>query len=475
MANEEKVLPDPIEIEGIRIGDDRFKIKNKLDLNRKPDSEIGLGSIARSSDPEQPAIAENSDGYAFGIDAEADLYSFALGYGAKAKGTSSFVHGVYTYSDDIAAYNIASGTGSASFNGADAAADYSFACNRGKAGIYGLGGEYSFACGNSISNGDYSHAEGYDCNSNGIGSHAEGYDCIAAGDYSHAEGYGCTTAGGSVSKGYSHAEGYQSRADGNGSHVEGYQSQAYGHRSHVEGYKCISYSADSHVEGEGSTVGFKKYKNKNSGPCHAEGKNSLAWNGGHAEGYKSEAYGYSHAEGEYCIAGQEPDDVNDTYNHSYCAHAQGSGCVASGDYSFAGGQNCTARRENSVALGLNLLSCMRCQTVIGMYNDPDDPRGEAFCIGNGSVIGGESSSGNFSKKNCFMVDYAGNVWTGGKITCGSRGTVVLSSDLDNYYKKDEVVNNLTPSVTADDNGKILMVVDGKWAASMITNAEEVAY
>lgn len=476
MANEEKVLPDPIEIEGIRIGDDRFKIKANLDLNRKTGSTIGYGSIARSSDPEQPAIAENSDGYAFGIDAEADLYSFALGYGAKAKGASSFVHGVYTYSDDIAAYNIASGTGSASFNGADAVADYSFACNRGKTGIGGLAGEYSFACGNSISNGDYSHAEGYDCNSNGIGSHAEGYDCIAAGDYSHAEGYGCTTTGGSVSKGYSHAEGYQSRADGDGSHVEGYQSRAYGHRSHVEGYKCISYSANSHVEGEGSIVGFEKYKNKYNGPCHAEGENSLAWNGGHAEGYDSKAYGYSHAEGAHCIAGQEPDDVSGTYNHWYCAHAQGRECVASGNYSFAGGQNCTAMAENSIALGQRLVSKKRCQTVIGMYNDPNDNRGEAFCIGSGSNYGdGESSSGDNSHKNCFMVDWLGNVWVGGKITCGSRGIVALSSDLDNYYKKSEIENSLLPSVTADDNGKILMVVEGQWIASMITNAEEVAY
>ena len=418
MADNEKVLPDPIEIGGIRIGDDRFKIQANLDLNRIGNK--GFGSIARGYNS-----AEASG-----------LISFAMGDTVKATSTAATAFGLNS---------IASGVG-------------------------------AFAEGDSTAMGDFSHAEGKNCNSNGIGSHAEGYDCIAAGDYSHAEGYGCSVAGGAVSKGYSHAEGYQSQAYGDGSHVEGYQSLAYGHRSHVEGYKCISYSSDSHVEGEGSIVGFKKYENKNSGPCHAEGKYSLAWNGSHAEGYESKAYGYSHAEGKYCIAGQEPEDVGGTYNHSYCAHAQGSGCVASGDYSFAGGKDCTATAKNSIALGLNLLSHMRCQTVIGMYNDPDDPRGDAFCIGNGSHFGGgESSSDDDYKKNCFMVDYAGNVWVGGEITCGSRGTVALSSDLDNYYKKNEIGNNLLPSVTADDNGKILMVVDGKWAASMITNAEEVAY
>ena len=32
-----------------------------------------------------------------------------------------------------------------------------------------------------------------------------------------------------------------------------------------------------------------------------------------------------------------------------------------------------------------------------------------------------------------------------------------------------------PVVSADDNGKILRVVDGSWAAQALTNAEEVAY
>lgn len=419
MADKEKVVSDPIEIEGIRIGDDRFKIKSSanLDLNRIGNK--GFGSIARGYNS-----AEASG-----------LISFAMGDTVKATSTASTAFGLNS---------IASGVG-------------------------------AFAEGDSTAMGDFSHAEGENCNSNGIGSHAEGYYCIAAGDYSHAEGYSCTTAGGAVSKGYSHAEGYQSRADGDGSHVEGYQSKAYGHRSHVEGYKCISYSSDSHVEGEGSIVGFEKYKNKTSGPCHAEGKNSLAWNGSHAEGNGSKAYGYSHAEGEYCIAGKEPDGVY-TDNHWYCAHAQGSGCVASGDYSFAGGKDCTATKENSIALGLGLLSHMRCQTVIGMYNDPDDPKGEAFCIGNGTVFGsGESSSGDRNNQNCFMVDWNGNVWVGGKITCGSKGTVAFSSDFDNYYKKEEIKSNLLPTVSQSDNGKILSVVDGAWTPVSIVNAEGVAY
>lgn len=32
-----------------------------------------------------------------------------------------------------------------------------------------------------------------------------------------------------------------------------------------------------------------------------------------------------------------------------------------------------------------------------------------------------------------------------------------------------------PAVSADDNGKILRVVDGSWTAQALTNAEEVTY
>lgn len=31
------------------------------------------------------------------------------------------------------------------------------------------------------------------------------------------------------------------------------------------------------------------------------------------------------------------------------------------------------------------------------------------------------------------------------------------------------------SVTSEDNGKVMMVVDGNWAAASVTNAEEVSY
>lgn len=38
----------------------------------------------------------------------------------------------------------------------------------------------------------------------------------------------------------------------------------------------------------------------------------------------------------------------------------------------------------------------------------------------------------------------------------------------------EIARSL-PEVTEEDNGKFLMVVDGDWAASTISRAEEVAF
>lgn len=90
--------------------------------------------------------------------------------------------------------------------------------------------------------GQYSHAEGYDCEASGSCSHAEGSYNRASGDSSHAEGSlslasgVCSHAeGNSVASGnYSHAEGEGTRATSWAQHVGGMYNEIDNHRQYVE-------------------------------------------------------------------------------------------------------------------------------------------------------------------------------------------------------------------------------------------------
>lgn len=55
------------------------------------------------------------------------------------------------------------------------------------------------------------------------------------------------------------------------------------------------------------------------------------------------------------------------------------------------------------------------------------------------------------------------------------GTTALRYQVNKSNIWSKFVYSLVPSVTTDDNGKILQVVNGVWTAVTITNAEEVAY
>lgn len=94
--------------------------------------------------------------------------------------------------------------------------------------------------------GNYSFAEGYNCEASGQGSHAEGLMTKSTGHQaSHAEGV-TTTASGTMS----HAEGVGSTASGEVSHAEGYDAIASGMYSHAEGYNTEAGGECQHVFGK---------------------------------------------------------------------------------------------------------------------------------------------------------------------------------------------------------------------------------
>jgi len=129
-------------------------------------------------------------------------------------------------------------------------------------GIYGAGGNYSFA---------------------------EGKGTLASGYVSHAEGYHST-----ANAYASHAEGYRTRATAWGAHAEGYFSEASGYFSHAEGVGCVASGQASHAEG------FSEASGDNA---HSEGKSTASGDLSHSEGSDTSASGdFSHSEGYGTVA-----------------------------------------------------------------------------------------------------------------------------------------------------------------------------
>lgn len=431
MADKEKVLPDPIEIGGIRIGDDRFKIQANLDLNRIGNK--GFGSIARS--PQKTYMDNNKEEYsseaiatglgsiAFGPQAASiGDYSFSVGKASYARGEGSFCH---AYKDEFnnnfpngfeITHGTAYGDGSACFCNSSAWGTLSFSEGGGLVSVQ-----------------DKSTKEGRDQSKY---AHAEGLG-TASGPCTHAEGLGI------ASDSCAHAEG-------------GYFD------------KYLGIVETTHASGIGA---------------HAEGSKTQATGAAsHAEGYSTTAFGYyCHSGGGWTRAG----DIEKPWNKSVCCTAIGEFSISTGNCSFSGGYASRTKGKNSFSFGGATVAQEDEQFVIGRANIPKSNC--CFIIGGGSkhpdskVWNPPENSRNITK-NILEIDWDGNLWINGIFSYGENKIPI---DLDKYYTKDESDNKfltqetsnnrLLPSVTAADNGKILSVVNGAWATTTIINAEGVAY
>ena len=266
-------------------------------------------------------------------------------------------------------------------------------------------GEYSFAEGiDCEASGNYSHAEGDRSKAKGVASHAEGSSTIASGDGAHAEGYANKNGEQGIieASGYgSHAEGYAGlasnndvvyigkiQATGKGAHAEGYAEALYGYSPGI-GYQGYEYTTlasgdGSHAEGCGTT---------SSGTySHAEGKATTAsGDSSHAEGSNTTASGYaSHAEG--CAS---------TSSGTY-SHAEGFETTASGMYSHAGGIRTKAYSEACFASG--------------KYNTVPDQ--QITANDSSFMVIGKGSSNN-ARSNALRLDGLGCLRTAGTITAST--------------------------------------------------------
>lgn len=337
-------------------------------------------------------------------------------------------------------------------------------------------GRYAHAEGKNTVATHASHAEGQDTQALGRWSHAEGVGSKAIGARSHAEGVN-TSAGGDVS----HAEGQATIADGTQSHAEGYQTRATAAQSHAEGYGTYATNSQAHAEGMDTaargqashTEGISTSASADG--THAEGSRTTASGKySHAEGYKTKATGwYSHAEGAVTNAGGDSGSQSAHAEGQYtiasgiASHAEGGrdisgsgNTIASGDYSHAEGYS-TASGEYSHAEGYGTIANGDFQHVQGKYNIKDSNNEYAHILGNGT------SNTEEGRSNAHTIDWSGNAWFAGDITIGADNDKLATQK----YVDDQIKN--LPVVSADDNGKILQVVDGKWAAVAVQNVSEV--
>ena len=219
---------------------------------------------------------------------------------------------------------------------------------------------------------------------------------------------------------WSIVEGSTNVATGRVCHVEGAQNQALNDGCHVEGVSCIASGYWSHAEGEMTRV--------TSYASHAEGSYTKMPDGstryGTASGYAS------HIEGGGCHA------------EASCSHSEGLATTAKGNYSHSEGKYTIASSP--------------AQHVEGTGNIEDTASTYIHIAGNGD-FGAPS--------NAHTLDWDGNAWFAGDVYIGSTS----GTNKDDGSKKlatEEYINIRVPAWTAEDEGKILKIVNGvpTWAS-----------
>ena len=290
-------------------------------------------------------------------------YSVSLGWSNKAQGEASAAFGISTLA-----------TGKASFTSGQASVAEGYAAHA--EGISGSYGTASHSEGMSYARGDYSHSEGKNTSSEGEGSHSEG----VGGTYEEE------VDGETVTKNYGalydadHAEGWKTIADSSlndryAAHAEGSFTKAMADSAHAEGIQSIASGASSHAEGNGSKA--------SGASSHAEGVASEASaSGSHAEGYHSKATAaYTHAEGRESVAG------------GLASHAEGY---------------CTRSDRTG-------------HHVVGRYNIADTVGSASNYYGKYVEIVGNGTSS--ARSNARTVDWSGNEWLAGTMTCHGSITI----------------------------------------------------
>ena len=173
------------------------------------------------------------------------------------------------------------------------------------------------------------------------------------------------------------------------------------------------------------------------------------------EGYNNIVSGsYAHAEGKNNVASGPSTHVEGRLNiaSSINSHAEGASNIASGNNSHAEGASNIASGNNSHAEGYCNEASGYATHVQGKYNVVQSVT-EPNYLGKYCHIVGNGTS-DTARSNAHTLDWNGNAWFAGDVYTG--GTA-----MDSGAKK---LATEVPVSTAD-NGKVLSVVNGVWAAA----------
>ncbi len=355
----------------------------------------------------------NSGGTTWDKDSIGD-YSFASGFGTKAKGFISTAMGSSTTAIGVNATAIGSST--------SASADYSTAMGY----LTNATGPYSTAMGTTTTAGGASStAMGHTATASGFASIAMGYKDTASGDYATAMGQGTK-----ANNGYSTAMGYYTTASGPGSTTMGYVTTASGDYSTAMG---IATTASGHA-------------------CVAMGDFTSA------SGVSSTAMGYStEAHGDYAVA-------------------MGYNTIAHEDFSNTMGYITKASGEASAAMGWQTTAKSFASTVIGEFNDTTSASSASWIATDPLFIAGNGTAGD-AMSNAFTILKNGNTSIGNKpspanmlhifkagsgVTPNANANLVVESNTNNF------INILGPST--NENGILFGVTGNSTSGGIIYNS-----
>lgn len=431
-----------------------------ISMGRKSGATVATGSIAignnvTASGSYSQAMGNTVSATATSSHAEGQNtsasgnYSHAEGYSSTSGST---LYGAKGKADHIEGYNTFANSGSSSnYYGAHAEGNATKATNNA---AHAEG--YS-----TTASGLYSHAEGYSAQATGYNSHAEGYSTTASGQCSHAEGNSAQATGQ-----YSHAEGYSTTASGQYSHAEGSYTQATGIYSHAEGYYTVAKNIQHvfgryNVEDQNITIVFPDLENADS----FDPTKSLYLEGSIVKIDNTLYVAHSNAPTRHSSP------KYDTYNwYVYTSPPPGTNAPEWTDTLYAQNTIVKVTDANGTITyygNRNAITDLVIypNTSMGGIYWHSQPTGSTYNRSNANYAEIIGNGTNLTRgNNIRALDWGGNERLRGDLYVGcnddsSGGTKVVP----------------LPAVTASDNGKILMVVNGAWAAETIQSAQGVSF